>query len=211
MGRKGIAMQVSTWMHEKPYCVTADDRLDDVARAMAEGRFRHAPVVDGDGVLVGMVTDRDIREHKGFLPKTRVSAAMTEPAISIGADDPIERAAHLMRRHKIGALPVIDLGRHVVAIITETDLLDGLLDGIGLGDNAARIDFEFRGPDHSFAQVVQVVERVGGTVLGLGTFQVTSDGSSARRFFVRVMAPRVETIVDALRQSEVVIDAVQHL
>src|SRR5207344_1472405 len=89
--RKGIAMQVSLWMHEKPYCVTGNDRLDDVARAMAEGQFRHAPVVDGDGLLVGMVSDRDIREHKGHLPTTRVSAAMVEPAITIGPDDPIER------------------------------------------------------------------------------------------------------------------------
>ena len=204
-------MQVSLWMHEKPYCVTANDRLDDVARAMAEGQFRHAPVVDGDGLLVGMVSDRDIREHKGFLPTTRVSAAMVEPAITIGPDDPIERAAYLMRTHKIGALPVIDAGRHVIAIITETDLLDGLLDGIGLGEHVARIDFHFRGPDQSFAEVVQIVERAGGAVLGLGTFQATSDGSGARRFFVRVTAPHVETIVDALRQSDLLVDAVQHL
>ena len=203
-------MQVSLWMHEKPYCVTGNDRLDDVARAMAEGQFRHAPVVDGDSLLVGMLSDRDIREHKGYLSTTRVSAAMVEPAITIGPDDPIEQAAYLMRTHKIGALPVIDAGRHVIGIVTETDLLDGWLDGIGFGEHVARIDFHFRGPDQSFAEVVQFVERAGGTVLGLGTFQATSDGSGARRFFVRVTAPHVETIVDALRQSDLLVDAVQH-
>jgi acetoin utilization protein AcuB len=204
-------MQVSLWMKEKPYCVTAEDRLDDVAKAMAAGGFRHAPVIDAEGHVVGMVSDRDMREHKGFLPTTRVSAAMIEPAVTVGPDDPIERAAHLMRERKIGALPVVDAERRLIGILTETDLLDGLLDGIGVGEHAARIDFTFRSPGQNFSQVVQAVERAGGTVLGLGTFQSTGDGSGARRFFVRVTAPRIDTILDALGHCDLLIDAVQHL
>jgi acetoin utilization protein AcuB len=204
-------MQVSLWMKEKPYCVTAQDRLDEVAQRMSDGGFRHAPVVDAEGRVVGMLSDRDVREHKGFLPTTRVSAAMVEPAITVGPDDPIERAAYLMRQHKIGALPVVDAQRHAIGIVTETDLLDGLLDGIGIGEHVARIDFQFRSPSQSFTRVVQTVEQAGGTVLGLGTFQATSDGSGARRFFVRVTAPRIETIVDALGKCDLLIDAVQHL
>ncbi|MBX3026744.1 CBS domain-containing protein [bacterium] len=204
-------MQVSLWMKEKPYCVTANDRLDDVARAMSEGGFRHAPVVDPAGHLVGMLSDRDLREHKGYLPTTRVSAAMSEPAITIGPDEPIERAAHLMRQHTIGALPVVDAQRRVIGILTETDILDGLLDGIGVGEHAARIDFTFTSPRQSFAEVVQAVEQAGATVLGLGTFQATGDGSGARRFFVRVTAPRIEAVIEALSRADILIDAVQHL
>ncbi|HSP98831.1 MAG TPA: CBS domain-containing protein [Candidatus Dormibacteraeota bacterium] len=204
-------MQVSLWMKEKPYCVTAEDRLDDVAKAMADGGFRHAPVVDAEGHVIGMVSDRDMREHKGFLPTTGVSAAMIEPAVTVGPDDPIERAALLMREHKIGALPVVDAQRHLIGILTETDLLDGLLDGIGVGEHAARIDFTFSSPQQNFSQVAQAVERAGGTVLGLGTFQSTGDGSGARRFFVRFTAPRIDTVVDALGHCDLLIDDVQHL
>lgn len=204
-------MQISLWMKDKPYCVTAEERLDDVARAMRAGGFRHAPVVDAEGRAVGMLSDRDVREHKGFLPNTLVSAAMVEPAITVGPDDPIERAAHLMRQRRIGALPVVDAQRRVVGIVTETDLLDGLLDGIGIGERVARIDFQFRAAGQHFAEVVQAVEQAGGTVLGLGTFQTASDGSGGRRFFVRVTAPRIETIVDALGRCDLLIDAVQHL
>jgi CBS domain-containing protein len=106
---------------------------------------------------------------------------------------------------------VVDGERHVVGIITETDLLDGLLDGLGVGEHAARIDFTFTSPRQSFAEVVQAVERAGATVLGLGTFQATDDGSGARRFFVRVTAPRLEPVVDALAHANILIDAVQHL
>jgi acetoin utilization protein AcuB len=204
-------MQVSVWMKEKPYCVTGNDRLDDVTRTMAEGSFRHAPVVDATGKLLGMLSDRDMREHKGYLPTTRVSAAMVEPAIAIRAEDPIERAAHLMRSHKIGALPVVDGERRVVGIITESDLLDALLDGIGAGAHAARIDFTFSSPRQSLSQIVQAAEGAGATVLGLGTFQATADGSGSRRFFVRVSAPQLDPVIDALRRADIVIDAVQQL
>lgn len=204
-------MQVSLWMSEKPYCVRAEDRLEEVQQKMHEGGFRHAPVVDDGGHLVGMISDRDLREHKGYLPTTRVSAAMVEPALGIGPDEPVERAAHLMREHKIGALPVIDGERHVIGIITETDMLDGLLDGVGLGEHAARIDFSFTAPRQTFSEVVQAVERAGATVLGLGTFQATDDGSGARRFFVRVTSPRIEPVIDALSNANIRIDGVQHL
>jgi acetoin utilization protein AcuB len=204
-------MQVGLWMKEKPYCATAEDRLDEVRQRMQDGDFRHAPVVDHEGHLVGMVSDRDLREHKGYLDTTRVSAAMVTPVVSVGADDPIERAAHLMRQHKIGALPVVDAERRIIGIITETDLLDGLLDGIGAGEHAARIDFSFTSPRQTFAEVVQAVEGAGATVLGLGTFQATADGSGARRFFVRVTAPRIEPVLDALTHANILIDAVQHL
>ncbi|MFN8645046.1 MAG: CBS domain-containing protein, partial [Candidatus Binatia bacterium] len=112
-------MQVSLWMKEKPRCVTPTELLEDVARSMREGGFRHAPVVDAEGRLLGMLSDRDIREHKGFLPTTRVSAAMVEPALAVLADDPIEQAARLMVAHKIGALPVVDASQRVLGIVTE--------------------------------------------------------------------------------------------
>lgn len=204
-------MQVSVWMKEQPRCVGSDDRLEDVARLMQEGGFRHAPVTDAAGRLLGIVSDRDLREHKGYLSTTLVSAAMVEPAIAVGACDPIEQATRLMRSHKIGALPVVDGERRVIGIITESDLLDAMLDDIGAAEHAARIDFTFTSPQQTLSQVVETAERGGATVLGLGTFQATADGSGARRYFVRLTAPQLDTVVDAIGRSAVVINAVHHL
>jgi acetoin utilization protein AcuB len=204
-------MQVSLWMKEKPYCVAADDRLDDVARTMRDGGFRHAPVVDATGKLLGIVSDRDLRAHTGYLATTRVSAAMIEPAIAITPDAPIERAAELMRSRKIGALPVVDAEQCVIGIITASDLLDVLADDMHPGEHAARIDFTFSTPHQTLAQVVQVAEGAGATVLGLGTFQSTADGSGARRFFARVTAPRIDPIVDALGRAGIVISGIHPL
>lgn len=203
-------MQVSLWMKERPTCARPTDLLEDLARAMREGGFRHAPVVDTEGRLIGMLSDRDIREHKGFLPTTRVSAAMVEPALAVSPGDPIERAARLMLAHKIGALPVVDTEQRVLGIVTETDILNGFVDGVGVGEHAARIDFEFQSAQQGFADAVRAVEAAGGIVLGLGTFP-DPEGGGARRFFLRVTAPQVEPLVEALGQRGVRVHAVHHM
>lgn len=194
-------MQVSEWMTPDPYCVTPEERLDVVAEAMRAGGFRRAPVVDAERRLIGIVTDRDLREHKGFLASSKVSAAMAEPALSVAPSDPIETAARLLLARKIGGLPVIDEQRHVVGIVTETDLLRGFLDAAAPGERALRIDFTFAPGARGFGPAVHAVERAGGTVLGLGTFQPAAAGQSGRRFFVRVAAAAPEPVVEALEHA----------
>ncbi len=200
-------MQVSMWMTEKPRCTSADDRLDAVAAAMQRGRFRHMPVVDADGRLIGIVTDRDLREQKGYLGATKVSAVISEPAIAVGPDDPIEDAAQILLERKIGGLPVIDGERRVIGILTTSDLLRGMLNGIGGTEGTARIDLEFSTPEQGFAEAVRVIAAAGGIVLGLGTFGDRDD--HPQRFFVRLPAGSAARAADALRAAGFHVKAVR--
>jgi acetoin utilization protein AcuB len=124
-------MYVSKWMTRKPFVVQQDDLLQVVTDAMQRGCFRHAPVVTCDGGVIGMVSDRDIREQKGYLSSTRVSAALTEPAITVRPEDSIEQAARIMLDRQIRALPVVDAEQRLVGIITTTDLLRAFVDFVG--------------------------------------------------------------------------------
>jgi CBS domain-containing protein len=113
-------------MTPDPQTIEQFDRLEHAHQLMERGGFRRLPVVDAAGRFVGIVTDRDMRQHHGHLHETLVTAAMVEPALTVGPDDSIETAAALVLRRKIGGLPVVSDGR-LVGIITETDLLRGLL------------------------------------------------------------------------------------
>jgi acetoin utilization protein AcuB len=79
--------------------------------------------------LVGIITDRDLRHHDGYLESTLVDAAMTSSPLVTHPEEAAEKAAKVMIERKIGALPVVQDGR-VVGIISTTDLLKALLNVI---------------------------------------------------------------------------------
>jgi acetoin utilization protein AcuB len=106
---------------------------------MLKARIRHLLVTDEGGLLVGIVTDRDIRlnlpsqatslsvwEINHLLTKLTVGEVMTRAVITVGPDREARDAAMLMLDHAIGALPVTDGGR-LAGILTETDILRGFV------------------------------------------------------------------------------------
>jgi acetoin utilization protein AcuB len=142
---------VADVMTPDPVTVVPDDSLRLARDRMAEGNFRRLPVVQS-GRLVGIVTDRDLRRVTNspfvlrerwyddlILDQVKVWGAMTANPVTVEANAPLVVAAQLMRDHKIGGLPVVT-GEYprstqqvqgvdrLVGIITETDLLDYLIE-----------------------------------------------------------------------------------
>ncbi len=105
--------------------LTESDTVARAAEDMMLGEFRHLPVVDARGQVVGMVSDRDLLRAKA----TRggdglfVREVMSRAVLVLRPEAPAFRAAELMMERKIGAVPVVDEDRALVGIVTETDLL----------------------------------------------------------------------------------------
>jgi acetoin utilization protein AcuB len=115
----------------------------EARQLMLKEKIRHLLVTEDGGLLVGIVTDRDIRlnlpsqatslsvwEINHLLTKLTVGEVMTRAVITIGPDREARDAAVLMLEHAIGALPVMDGGR-MVGIVTEADILRGFVWLIG--------------------------------------------------------------------------------
>jgi acetoin utilization protein AcuB len=122
---------------------------DALARGAAEmmrtRRIRHLPVVDRGGRLVGIVTDRDLRqvvfdpalraragELNEALKTVTVRDVMTWAVVTVRPDTPLAEAARVMREQKVGALPVVQAGK-VVGLLSEMDLLDAFARALGNG------------------------------------------------------------------------------
>jgi acetoin utilization protein AcuB len=127
-------MLVRDLMTKSPLTVAIDTPVIEARRMMTERRIRHLLVTDG-GRLAGIVTDRDIRlnmpspatslsvwEINYLLARLTVASIMTTAVITVAPERDAMAAATIMLDHKIGALPVVEVGT-IVGIITETDML----------------------------------------------------------------------------------------
>jgi acetoin utilization protein AcuB len=127
--------KVKERMSRNPESVKPDDALKDAIWKMERGHFRHLPVVEEDGKLVGMLTDRDIRliqPSRAFVGKEDAmvqlwsiavqQAAIFDP-ISVKPDTTLKEAAELMLRWHVGGLPVVEDEEKLVGVITYTDIL----------------------------------------------------------------------------------------
>jgi acetoin utilization protein AcuB len=102
-------MQIFNWMTPNPTCVRPQDTLEKAKELMMAGGFRRLLVVEGDKHLVGMISERDVRQHLGYLADTKVNAAMASSPVSIPEFESAESAPKLMLQHKIGGIPVIKM------------------------------------------------------------------------------------------------------
>ena len=140
-----VGIRVEDCMSRSAATIHSDALVRGAVEMMKGRRIRHLPVVDRDGHLVGIVTDRDLRqvvfdpviqERLGTLGDAlgtmTVRDVMTWGVVTVHPQSDVRHAARLMREQRIGALPVVD-GDRVVGIITETDVLRVFHDVLGKG------------------------------------------------------------------------------
>jgi CBS domain-containing protein len=126
---------VRDWMTTPVISVTPTTPIRAAYDLMKETGIRHLPVI-AKQELVGILSIGDIREaspsdattlsvwEMNYLwDKLTVERAMTDKVLTVAADDKLLQAVHILLEHKISSLPVVDEHRHVVGILTESDIL----------------------------------------------------------------------------------------
>jgi acetoin utilization protein AcuB len=188
-------MIVADLMTSRPTTVRPSDTLQVAYEAMEVGRFRQVPVVD-EGRLVGIITDRDLRQHIGQLNHIRVDAVMSAHPFSAHPTTPVEYAAYILLTNKIGSLPVVENG-NLIGIITASDLLRALEAILGHAeDGSVRIDLEVAGSGEITAAMS--LARTICPVLAIGTYK--QQASERDTMYLRVAANAAERAADTLRQ-----------
>jgi CBS domain-containing protein len=112
-----------------------NDRLSIADEVMQMQHVRHLPVLDDDGAVCGIVSQRDLfrsalartlgyGEHaqQKLLKQLVVKEVMTNDPVTTHPDTPLGEAARTMLEPKIGCLPVVE-GERLVGILTESDFV----------------------------------------------------------------------------------------
>ena len=134
MAKFNRVKRVCDWMTCDPATVGPNDSLKRVIELLRRRDIRAVPVVE-DGKLIGIVTDRDVRqvapgypllddqdEIRRYTEKLTVTAAMTADPMTIAPHAPLVDAAKVLETYRISSLPVVD-GTRLVGMLTVTDLL----------------------------------------------------------------------------------------
>jgi len=132
-------VKVSDRMTGDAITVQADDPIRVAVDLVDQKQLRRFPVMK-DGDLVGIVTDRDLRNttassvvltekkyHDFLLDNVKIESIMSANPRTVSPQSDLKDAARLILEIKVGGLPVLQDGR-LVGIITETDLIDTLLE-----------------------------------------------------------------------------------
>lgn len=130
--------RVGELMTTEPLAVRADATLADAGRVMEQNGFSGLPVVDAEGVLVGVISESDLLRARAteYLwaswPTLRVKNLMTSPALTVRTGDSILSAARRMERHHVSRLVVVGDAdeTHPVGIISISDLLRSMTAGM---------------------------------------------------------------------------------
>jgi CBS domain-containing protein len=129
-------MRVRNIMTQPVFTVRSTDPIEGAAALLADRRITAAPVVDGDGRLIGMVSEGDLLRdripddptaHLRPAPADRhrprvVAEVMTREVLSAWLDEDVSDVARTMLTHDVRSMPVLDGGR-LVGIISRRDLL----------------------------------------------------------------------------------------
>ena len=128
-------LQVKDVMSGDVQVVRRNDQLSVADTLMKQARIRHLPVLDEDGLVCAVVSQRDLfrgallralgygaRAEEAMLRQVPVKEAMSAEIHTIGPDATVADAARIMIERKIGCLPVVE-GEKLIGIVTETDFV----------------------------------------------------------------------------------------
>ncbi|MDQ2768002.1 MAG: CBS domain-containing protein [Gemmatimonadota bacterium] len=135
-------LSVREMMTESPRSTRADTLLRDAARDMVRSGIGALPVVDAEGLLVGMLSERELMRHmlslasiNGSIPRPQsgverarrtVRDVMTRQVLCVSPDQPLAEVASLMTNKDVDRVPVVQEGR-LVGFLTRGDIVRKLI------------------------------------------------------------------------------------
>ena len=208
-------MLVKEWMAADPITIDENTSIMKATQLMKEHGIRRIPVVR-DGQLVGIVSDRDIKEaapskatsldvHELYylLSEIKAKDIMTPDPITLKENDSVEKAAIIMLENSISGMPVVDDENHVVGMITQTDVFKVMISITGAYKSPIQIAFDMEDRPGSLNELLNAIREKGGRIASVLT---TSDNMppGRREVYIRLHEmpdEELKKLVDDLKKD----------
>ena len=174
-------MLVKNWMSTNLVIIDTQYAMYDAVQLLKNNNIRMLPVLK-NGVLVGVVTDRDLKracasdaisvhqlEQQDALSRVKVENIMSRDIVTVPFDYTIEETAELLLEHKISGLPVVNSTGDIIGVITQTDIFKALISLTGKGDTGVQFGLRLKDTRNSLKEVDDILRSNGGRVVSILT------------------------------------------
>ena len=210
---------VRDWMTEHLVTLSPEASVAEALTLCRKRRIRHIPILE-EGRLVGIVSDRDLRdaspalgdpERARTLQEIRVADVMSREVITVDPQDSIENAAQQMYELKIESLPVVSDGavadagstvaeEEVLGIVTSSDVMRALVTLAGLPEPGCRIEVSVPNREGILAEVAGKIRE-----LEVDIFNVLSDSdrrSGKRTLIFQLATADPSSVMQSLKTAD---------
>ena len=204
-------MYVGRRMTRNLITVTRDTNILKVKNLLKQYSIDQVPVVEGKRI-VGIVTDKDLRRFSAspastlavhelnyLLSEMKAEEIMTKRVYTVTPGTPIEEAAKLINEKRVNSLPVVT-GDELVGIITTCDLLNVLLEFMGVGLPSHRFEVSFPNRMGEIARIASMINQFGLAIISMVTAAVR-EGSPTRTAIIRLDGPDPSALLQALKEA----------
>lgn len=198
-------MIVRQIMNKNVITLSSKDTIRLALETMKQHRIRHIPIVKENDYLVGIITERDVKDaspsifqrglNEDFLNKP-IKSIMSTNLITGHPLDFVEEIAAVLIEHKIGCLPILQDGR-LVGLLTETDLLHTFVKLTGGDQPASHIEIKVPNVAGMLAEVSSIFQRRG---VNIASVLIYPDSVNQYKILVfRVQTMNVTMIINDLQ------------
>lgn len=207
-------MLIRNWMTKDVVTVTPETSMLKASKLMKEHDIRRLPVVDNQMNVVGIVSDRDIKDaspskattldmHELYylLSELKIKDIMTHNPVTIGPTDTVESVAILMEEKGFGGLPVVQDDK-LVGIITDHDLFKVLISITGARQGGMQLAFNLPDQPGSMRPILDVLRAKQTSIISI--LSSNDEEAGTRHVFIRIrpMGDKEEAaLVEVLRQE----------
>lgn len=191
-------MLVENWMSKDVVTVSADRSMMKASKILKDKGISRIPVVDEDGRIIGIVSDRDIKDaspskattldmHELYylLSEIKIADIMTKKVTTIRHDETVEKAAVLMLEGNFGGLPVVDDDGRPVGILTDTDVFKVLVDITGVNDGGTQVCLQISTEPGSLAPVLDFLKEHNARIMSILTRNVP-ESEGMKDVYIRI-------------------------
>ncbi len=185
------------------------------ARGLMRGHGVHQlPVTGGNGKLIGILSNRDIREAslpvallrgatekeaEDLLRNTPVEKVMTRKVVTATLADTLEDAIVLLHDFRVNSIPVVDGEGRVAGIISRTDVLKAFIEVLGVGEVSSRLEVVVPDRPGGLSQIVTIIKGFNVNITSMLTTGAPEKGKRAIIF--RVATQNVVPLKHAIREA----------